>query len=244
MEITVNSDMGEGLGLHRFGFDGDLMPHIHLANIACGFHASDPQVMSETVKLAKENKVRIGAHPGLPDLAGFGRRKMALETIEVENLVRYQVGALTGFLKGEGLELNHIKPHGALFGMVNGDESLMNAVVRVARDYGVPILGLFSGVGPQVCADNDVEFIPELYVDLNYDSEGNLIIERVPQPTTPEAAYKRVKTAIETGTVRSTENTSLEVNFKTVCIHSDNTGALEITKAVRSAIDEAQSITK
>src|SRR5699024_10464188 len=112
------------------------------------------------------------------------------------------------------------------------------------RDYEVPILGLFSGVGPQVCAENDVKFIPELYVVLDYDSGGNLIIERVPQPTTPEAAYERVKTAIETGTVRSTEDTSLEVEFQTVCIHSDNGGALEITKAVRSAIDEAQSITK
>src|SRR5699024_4670819 len=105
MEITINSDMGEGLGLHTFGFDGELMPHIELANVACGFHASDPQVMSESVKLAKRNKVRIGAHPGLPDLAGFGRRKMALEAHEVENLIRYQVGALTGFLQGEGLEL-------------------------------------------------------------------------------------------------------------------------------------------
>lgn len=244
MEITVNSDMGEGLGLHTFGFDAELMPHIQLANIACGFHASDPQVMAETVKLAKSHDVKIGAHPGLPDLAGFGRRRMALDAIEVENLVRYQVGALTGFLKGEGLELNHIKPHGALFGMVNGDESLMTAVVRVARDYEVPILGLFAGVGPQVCKENDVEFIPELYVDLHYGPEGNLIIERVPQPTTPEAAYNRVKTAIETGTIRSTEDTPLEVNFQSVCIHSDNSGALEITNAVRRAIDEAQSISK
>lgn len=244
MEITINSDMGEGIGLHTFGFDAELMPHIQLANIACGFHASDPQVMAQTVKLAKLHEVKVGAHPGLPDLAGFGRRKMTLEADEVENLVRYQVGALSGFLKGEGLDLSHIKPHGALFGMVNSDESLMHAVVRVAQDYDVPILGLHSGVGPQVCAATDVEFIPELYVDLNYGREGNLIIERVPQPTTPVAAYDRVKHALETGTVRSTDGSYVEMNFQSICIHSDNSGAVEITKAVRQAIDEISSTTQ
>ena len=116
MPITINCDMGEAYGLYRFGDDAALMPFAHLANVACGFHAGDPSAMRRTVQLAKRHGAKVGAHPGFPDVQGFGRRAMAMDRDEVDDMVTYQVGALRGFLDAEGLPLNHIKPHGALFG--------------------------------------------------------------------------------------------------------------------------------
>src|SRR3954465_9264659 len=125
--VLLNSDMGEGLGLHEFGHDDELMRIIDVANVACGYHAGDPDVMDRTVALAAEHGVAVGAHPGLPDVVGFGRRRMALTPEEVAARILSQAGALTGFLAKHGLELNHIKPHGALYGMLAGDEELMRA---------------------------------------------------------------------------------------------------------------------
>src|SRR3954453_630380 len=125
--VLLNSDMGEGLGLHAFGHDEELMRIIDVANVACGYHAGDPDVMDRTVDLESENGVAVGAHPGLPDVVGFGRRRMALTPEEVESMILYQTGALTAFLGKHGLELNHIKPHGSLYGMLAADEELMRA---------------------------------------------------------------------------------------------------------------------
>ena len=124
MGMTINCDMGEGFGLYRLGNDAALMPHIHLANVACGFHASDPSIMHETVRLAKQHGVKVGAHPSLPDMQGFGRRAMVIAPDEVEDLVIYQTGALKAFLDTEGLPLNHVKPHGALYGMAARERPL------------------------------------------------------------------------------------------------------------------------
>src|SRR5271156_29193 len=128
MRLTINCDMGEGFGLYRLGNDAALMPHIDLANIACGFHASDPSIMHETVRLAKKHNVKVGAHPSLPDMQGFGRRAMIISPAEVEDLVLYQVGALKAFLDTEGMALNHVKPHGALYGMAARDEKIASAI--------------------------------------------------------------------------------------------------------------------
>ena len=124
MRLTVNCDMGEGFGLYRIGDDAAMMPHIDLANVACGFHASDPPTMRATVRLAKQHSVKVGAHPSLPDLQGFGRRAMVISPAEVADLVTYQVGALKAFLDAEGMPLNHVKPHGALYGMAARDEKV------------------------------------------------------------------------------------------------------------------------
>src|SRR6187431_2203495 len=117
MRLTINCDMGEGFGLYRIGDDAAMMPHIDLANVACGFHASEPTTMRATVRLAKRHGVKVGAHPSLPDLQGFGRREMKIGREELANCLIYQVGALKGFLDAEGMPLNHIKPHGSLYGM-------------------------------------------------------------------------------------------------------------------------------
>ncbi|WP_053387543.1 5-oxoprolinase subunit PxpA [Leucobacter japonicus] len=235
-EVTVNSDMGEALGLHTFGNDPALMPIIDVANVACGFHSGDPQTMAATVALAHEHGVRIGAHPGLPDLVGFGRREMKLTADEVESLIRYQVGALSGFLKAHGLPLNHIKPHGSLYGMLARDEGLMAGAVRVAADFDVPVFGIAGSAHQRVAERAGVEFVGELYVDLDYNSEGGLIILRQPLATDPAAAAERTRRALETGMVLANDGTELPIAFRSICVHSDTPNAVEVAAAVRAAL--------
>lgn len=233
---TLNSDMGEGLGLHSFGNDEQLMSVIDVANVACGFHAGDPDVMNRTVALAAEHGVAVGAHPGLPDLVGFGRRRMAVTADEVESIVLYQTGALTGFLSKHGLTLNHIKPHGALYGILAGDEELMAAAASVARQFSVPFFGLAGTAHETVCQELGVEFVGELYVDLNYGPDGSLLIERHPQLTLPRSAAERVSAAIQGGPVHAVDGTELQIRFSSVCVHSDAPNSFGVASAVRRAI--------
>lgn len=235
-EITVNSDMGEAFGLHSFGNDELLMPMLDVANVACGFHSGDPSVMDETVALAKRHGVRVGAHPGLPDLVGFGRREMKLFPEEVESIIRYQVGALKGFLDKHDMTLNHIKPHGSLYGMLARDEALMLGAVNVAKTYGVPIFGI-AGSQHQIVAEREgVEFVGELYVDLNYDENGTLVILRRPEHTNPDAAAARVRRVLEDGLVETTTGSTVEIGFSSICVHSDTPNSPEVVRAVREAL--------
>lgn len=235
---TLNSDMGEGFGLHAFGNDAALMEVIDVANVACGFHAGDPAVMERTVQLAAEHDVKVGAHPGLPDLTGFGRRRMALEPAEVRQLILYQVGSLDAFLRRAGLQLNHIKPHGALYGMLAGDETLMRAAVDVAALYGVAVYGLAGTAHESACRDAGVEFIPELYVDLDYDTDGGLIIRRTPHTTDPAAAADRARRALAGQPFPSAEGTDVTIDFGSICIHSDAPNSIDVARAVREVLAE------
>src|ERR1700739_4174956 len=140
--LGINCDMGESFGLYRIGDDAAIMPHITIANVACGFHASDPSVMARTVRLAKQHGVKVGAHPSLPDLQGFGRREMKIGREELTNCLLYQIGALKAFLDAEGMVLNHIKPHGALYGMAARMEDIAEAVADAADAYKVPLFGM------------------------------------------------------------------------------------------------------
>lgn len=228
--------MGEAFGLHTFGNDPALMNLIDLANVACGFHAGDPNAMEVTVALAKERGVRVGAHPGLPDLTGFGRREMKLTPQEVEDIVRYQVGALTGYLTKYGLPLNHIKPHGALYGMLARDEDLMLGTVKVAKDFDVPILGIPGSQHQLVSEREGAKFIGELYVDLDYNSDGGLIILRQPSATDPAKAKERVKRALSDGVVAAIDGTELPIHVDSVCVHSDTPNAVDVAAAVREAL--------
>ncbi|MCD1269512.1 5-oxoprolinase subunit PxpA [Microbacterium sp. MEC084] len=237
-DISLNSDMGEAFGLHTFGNDANLMSIIDVANVACGFHSGDPQTLEATVALAKANGVRVGAHPGLPDLVGFGRREMKLTPEEVESLIRYQVGALSGFLKKYDLPLNHIKPHGALYGMLARDAELMAGATRVAADYGVPIFGIAGSAHQRVSEREGVEFVGELYVDLDYNADGGLIILRQPHATDPAAAAERTRRALETGSILSVDGTEIPLRFGSVCVHSDTPNAVEVAEAVRGALAE------
>jgi UPF0271 protein len=233
----INSDMGESFGLHSFGNDESLMALIDVANVACGFHSGDPDAMEATVALAKAHGVRVGAHPGLPDLVGFGRREMKLTADEVESLIRYQVGALVGFLEKHSLPLNHIKPHGSLYGMLSRDEELMLGAVKVAKTYGVPIFGIAGTAHQRVAEREGVQFVGELYVDLDYNNQGGLIILRRPGHTNIERAAERVTRVLKDGIVLADDGTELTIDFDSICVHSDTPNATEIAGVVRSIVN-------
>jgi UPF0271 protein len=235
-DIEVNSDMGEAFGLHSFGNDLELMKIIDVANVACGFHAGDPDIMEETVSAAKENGVRVGAHPGLPDLTGFGRREMKLTPSEVESIILYQTGALVGFLKKAGMELNHIKPHGSLYGMLARDPELMRSAASVAALYGVPIFGLAGSAHQSVCQEMGVSFVGELYVDLNYGPVGELLIQRRPEETDPLKASERVRRALADGVVETQDGGRVSIDFDTICVHSDAKNSPDVVRAVYLAL--------
>lgn len=233
---TLNSDLGESFGLHSFGNDLELMAIIDIANVACGFHSGDPDTMAATVEAAAEHGVRVGAHPGLPDLVGFGRREMKLTASEVENLIMYQVGALTASLQKYGMELNHIKPHGSLYGMLARDAELMTAAGKVAAMYGVPFYGLAGTEHQKVCESLGIPFVSELYVDLNYGPDGQLLIQRRPEPTDPQAAADRVRRVLREGVVEAVDGTLLSIDFHSICVHSDSPNSVEVATAVRAAL--------
>ncbi|MDJ0339023.1 5-oxoprolinase subunit PxpA [Cryobacterium sp. PH31-O1] len=234
--ITINSDMGESLGIHSFGNDEPLMSLIDIANVACGFHSGDPDVMDTTVALAKEHGVRVGAHPGLPDLVGFGRREMKLTPDEVESLIRYQVGALVAFLGKYDLPLNHIKPHGSLFGMLARDDALMQGAVNVAKSYDVPLFGIAGSAHQRVADSSGAKFVGELYVDLDYNAAGGLIILRRPEQTDPDRACERVRRVLEDGTVLAEDGTVLNIDFGSICVHSDAPNSPAVARAVAGAL--------
>jgi len=236
MRMTINCDMGEGFGLYRMGNDAGLMPFIDLANVACGFHASDPSIMRATVRLAKQHGVKVGAHPSLPDMQGFGRRAMAVTPAEVEDFVIYQVGALKAFLETEGMRLNHVKPHGALYGMAAREPAIAAAIADAVRPFGVPILGMAFTAHETAYKNKGVDMIPEFYADLDYDGDGNLILSRVHDAVDPARARERVLRVMREHVVRTTAGRDIPVRATTVCVHSDTPAAPAIAGELARAL--------
>jgi 5-oxoprolinase (ATP-hydrolysing) subunit A len=238
VSVVINCDMGEAYGMWRLGDDEALMPRIEMANVACGFHAGDPIVMRDTVALAKQHGVRVGAHPSFPDLQGFGRRAMDMEPEEVTAAVLYQVGALRGFLEAEGMELSHIKPHGALYGRAAEDETLAEAIADAALVFGVPILGMI-GLHEQVYVRRGLEFLAEYYADLEYDEDGSLIITRTHEAMDAGDVRRRVTRVLREGVAETAGGGEIPMRADCVCIHSDTPGAVELAEAVKEAVAEA-----
>jgi UPF0271 protein len=228
--------MGEAFGLYRMGDDENIMPLITVANVACGFHASDFNHMRKTVQLAKRHGVKVGAHPSLPDLQGFGRREMRIGREELANCIIYQVGALKGFLEAEGLELNHIKPHGALYGMAARMEETANAIADAADVFKVPLMGMVNTQHEKVYIARGHRFIAEFYTDLDYNDDGNLIITREHEAVDPAVAAQRSIRAIKEGKVKSVGGKDVVVRADAICVHSDTPNAVAIAKAVRDAV--------
>lgn len=236
MGVEINCDMGESFGLYRMGDDAGLMPLISVANVACGFHASDYNHMRDTVRLAKRHGVRVGAHPSLPDLQGFGRREMKLDRDEMANCLIYQIGALKGFLDAEGMALNHIKPHGSLYGMAAREEHIAHAVADAADVFRVPIFGMIGTLHAEIYPARGHGFVAEYYADLYYGDAGNLIVTRVHDPVDPADAAARAIRAIEEGRTLSTGGVDVAVRADSICVHSDTPNAVEVARAVRDAI--------
>lgn len=235
-KVTINCDMGEAFGIYRFGDDAACMPYVTHANIACGFHASDPSVMWRTVLAAKTHGIAIGSHPSLPDRQGFGRREIKVTRDEVTAFVIYQTGALKAFVESEGLKLSHIKPHGALFGMAQRDEEIADGIAEAALRFGLPVIAYSDCAMSEIFTRRGVPFSCEFYADLDYDDHGRQIITREHDPVAPDKVAQKVLRAVTERKTRSVTGKDVEVVAESICVHSDTPNAVEVAKAVHSAL--------
>ena len=221
------------------------MPMIDVANVACGGHAGDPVIMRRTIAAAKKHGIKVGAHPGFPDKVGFGRRLLVMTPEQAYAEVLYQVGALKVFLDEAGLPLNHIKPHGMWYILMQTDEAFNDATMRAIKHFNVPLYGLPNTLHQTGAAKHGIPFIPEAFVDLNYSNAGHLLGVAQSNPMTPEYIYGVTKTLGTTGVLPSVTGEELDVGVKggpfSVCIHSDFEKCVENLKAARRAVNEVNA---
>ena len=232
-QVNMNSDMGEGFGVYRMANDDILFEWLPTVNVACGFHAGDPSVMRETVAKAIDRGAEIGAHVALPDLQGFGRRRMEVGAEELTDCILFQLGALEAFVRRAGGKMVHVKPHGSLFAMCSEEEryaeALMDAVLAFDKDMIVVLIG---DLVDKVASRHGVKVLHEGYCDLAYRPDGSDIIERVKKPWDPKEAASRALRLVETGTAVAVDGTEIKVRADTICIHGDAPNAGEIVQAV------------
>lgn len=238
--VDLNCDLGEGMSLYRLGDDAALLDIVTSANIACGFHAGDPATMARTVRLAAERGVAIGAHPGLPDLQGFGRRDMAITADEAYQLVLYQIGALSGFVHAVGAKLHHVKPHGALYNMAATDPGLSRAIARAVRDFD-PALHLAGLAGSELVRKAEsagLRAVSEVFADRAYRADGTLVPRGTPGAVIDEveAVVARALQMVRDGTVESIDGVTVPIVAHTICVHGDTPGAVALARALRDAL--------
>ena len=234
--ITINCDMGEAFGIYSFGDDEACMPYVTHANVACGFHASDPAVMWKTVRAAKKHGTKVGSHPGLPDREGFGRREMKMTRDEVAALVLYQTGALKAFADVEGVPLSHIKAHGSLFGMAQRDEAVANGIADAALAFKLPVIAYSDCAMSEVFTRRGVEFSCEFYADLDYDDDGRQIIAKQHHAVDPAAVAAKVRRAVTEGLTTSVGAKDVRVVAESICVHSDTPDAMKVAMAVHGGM--------
>ncbi len=238
--IDLNSDMGESFGRWSLGNDGELMDVVTSANIACGWHGGDPAVMRETVEMAVARGVGIGAHVALPDLLGFGRRRMQVTPDEIYDYAMYQSGALRAFAEAAGGRLQHVKPHGAFYVMCAADEELAGALVRAAQALGDGLVLYGMGeIEPRLAAESGVAYVREGYVDLNYNNQGGLVIERHKGAWDPEEVARRAVRLATEQVIGTVEGDTLPLAVQSICIHGDAANSGEIARTVRQRLEEA-----
>ena len=241
MKIDLNSDMGEGFGPYRLCDDEAMMKIVSSANIACGFHGGDPETMARMVRLAKENGVGIGAHPGLPDRSGFGRREMPFQPDELRQQMLYQLGALIAIARSEGMTVGHFSFHAAMGNMVNRDAALadlmMNAISTVD-----PRLVVFVTSGSEIekaAGRAKLKTLALFLADRAYDADGRLVTRGLPGALVKDevAVRKRVRRFLTDGTVEAIDGSTLEMPARSILVHSDTPGSLELARIVRSEIE-------
>lgn len=230
--IDLNADGGESFGRWALGADTELAPLISSINIACGWHAGDPGTMTRTVALAKENDISVGAHPGFPDLTGFGRRAMAFSPDEAAQAVLYQAGALRAIADLAGVTMRHVKPHGSLYGLLMKDDDAADAVADAVAGMD-PDLFIVLEAGPvaERQRDRGHKVAAEAFADLEYTDEGHIIIDPKNQRRDPQWCAEQTAVALE-GKVRSTGGVETPVRVDTICLHSDRPGAADNARAV------------
>lgn len=239
-KVDLNCDLGESFGRYTLGLDEQVIPLISSANIACGYHASDPLIMEKTVRLAKESGVSIGAHTGFPDLMGFGRRNMAVSAAEAKAYTKYQIGALLGFCQAEGVKLRHVKPHGAFYNMAAKDYVLAKAICEGIKeiDPSIKLLGLSGSEMIRAAKDTGLAYGQEVFADRAYEEDGTLVNRRKPGAmiTDEQEAIRRVIGMVKNGTVISITGKEVQIQADSICVHGDGEKALEFVKKIREAL--------
>ena len=243
MRIDINSDLGESFGAYSIGQDAGLMHAITSANVAAGFHAGDPSVLRDTIRMARESGVAVGAHPGFPDLVGFGRRELNVTPREAEDMVLYQLAAVAGVAAAEGMKVQHVKPHGALFNMAVRNAELAAAIARAVAAFdrnlilfGLPgseILNAGRAAGLRVAA--------EVFADRAYEPDGSLASRRKPGSVIhdPDAVVARAVRMVKERTVVATDGSAVALEADTICVHGDTPGSDALAAKIRAGLEAA-----
>lgn len=241
--IDLNSDVGESFGSYKLGLDEEVIPLISSANIACGFHAGDPAVMRQTVALARRNGVGLGAHPGLPDLVGFGRRNMDVTPEEIKDFVTYQIGALQAVAAFQGARLQHVKPHGALYNMAVKNPAIWDAVAEVMAGLDERlILFVLAGSGRRdleaIARRRGIRVVFEFFADRAYNLDGSLVSRKLPGAVIHDndVVAAKVLKLVKEGRVTTIEGSEIEIRAETICVHGDNPEALALVKKIRETL--------
>jgi UPF0271 protein len=243
MQVDINCDMGESFGAYQIGADAEVMPYITSANIACGFHGGDPAVMRKTVVAARDAGVAVGAHPGLPDLVGFGRRAMQVSAQETYDLVVYQVGALLGVARTAGATLHHVKAHGALYNMAAAQPALADAIARAVRDVDRRLVLYGLAGSHMLTAAEAVGLVAasEVFADRNYLPDGALVPRHRPDAMVHDVAeaVRRAVRMVREGRVTDVEGNDIAIRADTICVHGDGPNAAAIARALREGLERA-----
>jgi 5-oxoprolinase (ATP-hydrolysing) subunit A len=240
MRVDLNCDFGESFGIYRLGEEKEILRYVTSVNVACGFHAGDPLVMRKTVQMALEQKVAIGAHPGFPDLLGFGRRNMAVTPEEAYAYVIYQIGALSAFVKAEGGKMSHVKPHGALYNMAAKDAALAEAIAKAVYDVD-PTLVLYGLAGSELINAGKkigLRTASEVFADRTYQQDGSLTPRSDPLAliVDEQEAVQQVLAMVKEKRVRSLQGIDVPIEAETICIHGDGKRAVLFAKRLYEAL--------
>jgi len=242
--IRLNCDMGESFGIWKIGKDEDILPYINMANLACGFHASDAVTMNRTVELAKKHNVVIGAHPAYQDLVGFGRRSIICSLEEIKSIILYQLGALSGFCKAHNVAVSYVKPHGALYNDMMKDENIFKAVLSAISSYDKNIkLMILSTPNNEVYHHTaklySIELLYEVFADRNYNDDGSLVSRMLPNAVISDEleVMERVRILSNNGYITTINDNKLFLNADTICVHGDGDKALEFVKALNKVLN-------
>ena len=242
-KVDLNCDLGESFGNYTCGMDASVIPHISSANVACSFHAGDPLVMQKTVALAAKHGTAVGAHPGFPDLVGFGRRNMAVSPLELKAMVIYQIGALKAFCHSQGVTLQHVKPHGAMYNMAAKDRKLADAICEAIAevDDSLILLGLSGSEMLKAAKAKGLRCASEVFADRAYEPDGSLTPRALEGSviTDEEEAINRVLQMVKSGTVVARNGQTIPIEADSICLHGDGVKAVEFARRIRQALTDS-----
>lgn len=242
-KVDLNSDLGESFGAYTIGMDSEILKYVSSANVACGWHAGDAVVMEKTVASAAGASTAVGAHPGFPDLMGFGRRNMNVSPDEAKAYIKYQVGALLAFTRAQGIELQHVKPHGAFYNMAAVDEKLAEAICKGVYevDKNIILLGLANSKMISAAEKIGLKAASEVFADRAYNDDGTLVSRKLPGAVIhdKDLAIKRTVQMVTDGTVETINGKIIKIKADSICVHGDNPSALEFVKNIRATLENS-----